>query len=161
MLKWKFRSFVSGHDKNCDPGGEKIRRRPGLSRLTDFLLLLAVVAVITSPAYSRDDGRETYPNEITVNELERYGRWLNLSESQFVTVRAKHKAYLVKFATLKTELIDPYSPPEWIAGNLYADHLKLLDAYWDETEIIRNKIRRLDGALFGEIGGILDDSQFA
>ena len=142
MVKWNFRSFVS-----C--------------RLTNYILLLAVVAVFTPPAFCRDESRETYPNEITVKELERYGRWLNLSESQFVTVRAKHKAYLEKFATLKTELIDPYSPPEWIAGNLYADHLKLLDAYWDETEIIRNKIRRVDGALFGEIGGILDDSQFA
>ncbi|MCH7602188.1 MAG: hypothetical protein IIB54_05435 [Planctomycetes bacterium] len=159
MLKWKFRSFVSGHDKNCDPGGEKIRRRPGLSRLTDFLLLLAVVAVITSPAYSRDDGRETYPNEITVSELERYGRWLNLSESQQVAARAMHQAYLEKFATLKAEVIDPHSWPMW-DGETIAEFSELADAYWDGTEVIRNKIRRVDGALLDEIMDILDDSQF-
>ena len=142
MLKWNFRSLVS-----C--------------RLSEFILLLVVIAVSTPPAFCRDELRRVYPDEITVDGIERFGRWLNLSESQQVAVRAMHKVYLQKFATLKTEVIDPLGPPEWKDENSYAEHFKLLDTYWDETKIIRNKIRRVDGELFGEIGGILDDSQFA
>lgn len=158
MLEWNFRSFVSGHDQKRDPGREKSRRRLGPSPLADFIWLLAVVAVLTPPAYCRDDRRETYPNEITVSELERYGRWLNLSESQQVAARAMHQAYLEKFATLNSEEIVPHSWPIR-DGETIAEFFELADAYWDGTEVIRTKIRRVDGALLDEIMGILDDSQ--
>ena len=103
MLRWYFRSFAP-----C--------------RLTVFIVLLAVIATLTPSAYSRDEFRRVYPDEITVDALERYGKWLNLSESQLVSARAMHKAYLEKFATLKAEVIDPHGPPEWMAENSFAEH---------------------------------------
>lgn len=129
-------------------------------RVVKIFILFVMVAILTPPAYSRDDPDRTFPDEITYGELELYGGWLNLSESQLMAIGQYHRKYLVRFAKFKEDVIDQhkrkYSPLKtfnhWYKGE---------EKYWRETEDIRRKIQRVDESLFMEITDILADSQLS
>ncbi len=118
------------------------------------MVALAIAPIVAA----QGDPNQFFPNEITVEDLERYGRYLNLSEEQAAAVREFHLEYRDRFDRLRAEKIDPHAWPTDLPDT-QAQWLAMIERFQEETETIRDEIRRVDRSFFAEVETILDESQ--